>query len=601
MNEDNEQNLTPDNGRIQPPPGLRKLFYKGKNAGKKVIKGAGSTLRMGFRNIWQAMTIKGKIIFIMIVIFVILCACAVVALSNYSVDISNNNINSYISSLPNSSPSSQFYNRTGSLLLMKYDDIKAIASEYLDEIEISNYNLYLLMQKEYGSNSENIKVEVNLDEKRSLYEHFLSTEKYNFNRIKWVKYNRSKEDGVPRMQIDTVTRLKWPHDNDNTSLQTLVDMFQPYMQNYIIPYSLYVGLITDGRIKTDEAEESEEKQLKFGYEMINSAYHAIQVNQYNMESYTKITKQNVYDILDVNVTHSITIKDGAVEKSSEKKTTINTASSCVSDELEVIEEMEGKSVIYKLKDAKVFDKYIINEYKYTEYDLAKEPNDQVISREVYKDDNYKLYEAETYVIPDSEYNFRYDEDENIKDGTYTAHYTFQVKKGYTDTVTSTWKDILEQVSHEERAYKVQDIQDGLKEGKLSSSEKEYYKLYEYNTEEDDLIERLNTFDIANSKKEIYKNYLRDGDKYSENIGYPRSWMTFSFYTLKQAVKEITENNSGWKYFYGSSIGAEEATSIGNGSSEVGTALQPTQYSGVITGEWVWPVPERKTITSYYRI
>jgi len=78
-------------------------------------------------------------------------------------------------------------------------------------------------------------------------------------------------------------------------------------------------------------------------------------------------------------------------------------------------------------------------------------------------------------------------------------------------------------------------------------------------------------------------------------------MTFSFYTLKQAVKEITENNSGWKYFYGSSIGAEEATSIGNGSSEVGTALQPTQYSGVITGEWVWPVPERKTITSYYRI
>ena len=103
MNEDNEQNLTPDNGRIQPPPGLRKLFYKGKNAGKKVIKGAGSTLRMGFRNIWQAMTIKGKIIFIMIVIFVILCACAVVALSNYSVDISNNNINSYISSLPNSS------------------------------------------------------------------------------------------------------------------------------------------------------------------------------------------------------------------------------------------------------------------------------------------------------------------------------------------------------------------------------------------------------------------------------------------------------------------------------------------------------------------
>ena len=140
MNEDNEQNITQDSNPVPPPPGLRKLLYKGKKAGKKVLKGAGNTLRLGFRNVWLALPSKGKIIAIIILIFVILCACAIVVLADYAVDTSNNGISSYISSLGQSSASSQFYDRTGSLLLLKDAEIKEIyirsSYPYLDVLDL---------------------------------------------------------------------------------------------------------------------------------------------------------------------------------------------------------------------------------------------------------------------------------------------------------------------------------------------------------------------------------------------------------------------------------------------------------------------------------
>lgn len=557
---------------------------------------------------WRALPVSPitKIIVSLIIIGVIICACTIVVLAEYYTDLSNDTISGYVSSISGSSSGSgnssgaKMYKETGSLLLMKDSDIKEISKSYLKETESKNYSMNLLMKKEYGSGSESTGTAVSVDEKKVLYEHFLNTEKYNFNKIKWVKYNRSKEEGTPDMQVDSDTRLQYPKDNKNTTLQTFANMFQPYLQHYIIPYSLYSGLITDSRIKPAEITEDNPKELMFGYQMIKNMYHDIRVNQYNMQSYTKVTEQTVYDIYKVNLKQTIEYKDGNIVNITPLEQTLTLDEACHPGDIQVISETTQTDVRYCLKYAKTFDKYIINEWKYTEYNLSNEPDDQTISRTIYRDEGYKAYEEGTLSLPTDKYNFEYDENGQVVDGTYTLNYDYIIRKGYTDTTTSTWKDLLDQVSHEERAYKVDDIQDAIGSSKLSNSEKEYYKEYEYNSEGDKYLERLNTFDIVNAQKNIYTNYLRDGEEYSENIGYPRSWMRFSLYTLKQSMKDLASSENGWKYFYGSSMEMEEATSVDTQNSSSSSSLVGVDYSSLPEGKLGWPVPGHTSIASGFR-
>lgn len=569
----------------------------------------GNAFKQGLKALWKALSPKAKIIVSIILALMIICACVIIVFANDSNEASNIAINDYFDNLTEESMGSKFYKSTGSLLLITDNDVAKMSEAFLEDVKLTNYALYDLMIKVYKNGDKNnsgVKLHGNaiaLKEKKTLYEHLLNSERYNFNKIKWVKYNRSKEEGQPDMQVDDDTRLQYPKDSENTTLESFANMTQPYLQNYIIPYSMYVGLITDGRVRTVDNEDEDSESQQFAYEMLKSAYHDIQINQYNLKSYTKVTEETVYDLIEVSLTHTVSISDsGNIVYSKYSTPTLKTLKSCVHEpsKPKVIEERTDWDVQYCLKYAKVFDKYIINEYQYTEYDLNNEPDDQTITRELYHDSNYDIYESGNYDIPDSAYDFEYDENGNIERGTYTAEYKLKVKKGYTETVSSTWKDILEQLSHEERAYTVNDVKDGLDGSKLSGEEEAYYTEYENNGENDESLVRLTLFDLANSKKKVYKNYLESGEEFSDNIGYHREWMTFSFYTLKQAIKTMGESETGWKYFYGSSIGAEESTRVtNNGGSSVSSNLVNVDYSNLPDGKLGWPSPGNTTISSYF--
>lgn len=615
MNDENEPNV--ENNEEQPSSQnstapRRGLLNKGKQAGKKALKNVGDAFKQGLKGLWKALPLKGKLIVAGILIFILFCACVIITFTNDATAASNTAITSYFESLTEESEGGNYYKKTGSLLLLSDEEIKKIAELYFDDIKYTNAALYNLMNENYKNGDKDnsgVKLHGNaiaLKEKKNLYEHLLNSERYNFNKIKWVKYTRSKEDGQPDMQVDSKTRLQYPKDDKETTLETFANMVQPYLQHYTIPYSMYVGLVTDGRIKgtDDETEDDESKQ--FAYEMLKSTYHDIQVNQYNIKSHTEVTEQTLYDELEMSVTRTITISDnGTITYRKDSTPTIKTLKSCEASpkKPKVIENKDNWEIKYCLKYAKTFDKYIINEYQYTEYNLDNEPDDQTIVRSVYKDANYDIYEGGTSFIPDEDFDFKfeYNEDDSIKRGTYKATYTMKMKKGYTETITSTWKDTVEQLSHEERAYTVEDVKEGLDNSELSTEEESYYKQYENNAQNDESLVRLTLFDLANSKKKVYSNYLKNGEEYSDNIGYHREWMVFSFYTLKQAIKAAEESDTGWKYFYGSSVGAKESTVVSSSgqASSFASDLVNVDYSSLPDGKLGWPSPGHTTISSYF--
>lgn len=615
MNDENKSNVEnnnePQSSQTSNAP-RRGLLNKGKQAGKKALRNVGDAFKQGLKGLWKALPPKGKLIVAGILMVVLFCACVVVVFDLDATAASNTAITGYFESLTEESEGGNYYKKTGSLLLLSDEEIKKIAELYFDDIKYTNATLYNLMNENYKNGDKSnsgVKLHGNaiaLKEKKNLYEHLLNSERYNFNKIKWVKYTRSKEDGQPDMQVDSKTRLQYPKDDKGTTLETFANMVQPYLQHYTIPYSMYVGLVTDGKIKSDEEETEDSESKQFAYEMLKSAYHDIQVNQYNIKSYTEVTEQTVYDELEMSVTRTITInKRGNITYKKDSEPVITTLKSCVANpkKPKTVEKRENWEIKYVLKHAKTFDKYIINEYQYTEYNLDNEPDDQTIVRSIYKDANYDMYGGGTDQIPDSAFKFNYKRDENgsIKPGTYTATYKVKMQKGYTETITSTWKDTVEQLSHEERAYTIYDVKEGLENSELSAEEETYYKQYENNSQNDESLVRLTLFDLANAKKKVYSNYLKSGEEYSNNIGYHREWMTFSFYTLKQAIKSAEESDTGWKYFYGSSVGSKESTVVSSSgqASSINSELVNVDYSSLPDGKLGWPSPGHTTISSYF--
>lgn len=611
MNEDNESNvedLDEQQSSQSSTPRRRGLLNKGKKAGKNFLKNITEAFKGGLKQVWRALPPMAKIVLISVLLFILFCACAIVALTTDASAAAIDSVGSYIQMISESSgASSELKNfaSTGSLLLLSDDDITKIANIFFEDVQYSNTTIYELMNQKYKNGDKDSKVEledgaISLNEEKTLYEHLLNAERYNFNKIKWVKYTRGEEDGTPEMQVDPETRLQYPKDDQGTSLVTFANMVQPYLQNYIIPYSMYVGLITDGRVK-EVSKDNEEEGVQFAYEMLNTTYHDIQVNQYNLESYTKITNETIYDVLEATVECTAVVNDsGTIISKSYKIKSHVTTESCVSES----EDPVITTVVrpkYVLKSAKTYDKYIINEYKYTKYDLNNEPDDQTISRMVYTDENYDLYESGDYGFSNDDFDFEYDGKIRQR-GSYTAEKIIKMKKGYTEIITSTWKDLIEQESHEERAYTVEDVEEEIGGSGLSSSEKEYYKIYEGNALEDGGLDRLTLVDLANAKKEVYSTYLNSGEEFSKNIGFHREWMTYSFYTLKQAIKKMEESDTGWKYFYGSSAGATEATmnvSSGVASASSGISGISVDYSNLPEGKLGWPSPGHTTISSYF--
>ncbi len=599
MNEEDENDIENEESseqqeNISSPGGGRGLVNKGRKAGKDLLKKGGEALRQGIEGIWKALPPTAKLWIIGILVFIILIALVMLSLNAQAAEWSKGTTKSYYESLTTPTEGSNLYKKTGSLLLSTDEEIKKMSELYYEELENADENLRSDMMIKYKDgdkeNSEKNLQEkaVGVTENKELYQHILNTERYNFNRIIWQEFNGGKriEDSnnnpiQPKMQVDEKTRLQYPIDNLGTTLEGFANMVRPYLQTWVIPYSMYVGVYSDG----SSTESS--KNSKFAYELISNAYHKITINKYNMENLTTVTKQNIYDEKKMKVTVTVTCVDvpGPLEPGqtvrpqictkSEPVETFISETPCESYEKDKsYHEIPGKEERYYTKEIKTFDSNINYEYEYRKYNKSDEPDELGISRVAYN-------------VEEGEKTPKVDE---TKAGEYTS--TYIVKDGYTETTTRVYKDKIDQKSYEKRPYKVSDVEEYIKDETLDDFEKVYYNDYEQE-------QVLNRYDMINAKKDIYSKYIPSGDEYSKSIGYHRDFVRFGLYSLEQNMLEI-QNEYKNSFAYGASLGITEAESTNAPGIDV-SSPETIDYSSIPEGGFVWPAPGISRITSHSQL
>ncbi len=551
MDENESVDNIDNNDRLPAGAGIgKKAADKGKKLAKKAGKKTADFFKERMKLLWRMLPLKAKIIIIVIFIILVLLASVIIVLADYSVKSSSAAINNYYLELDTETPGSQLYKKTGSLLLATNDEVKEIADKYFEELELRNTTLHQFISKKYrrgdvnNSGTNLMSGALNINDNLTLYEHFLNSERYNFNKIIWKKYLRDEDKGQADLQVDDVTKLQYPQDENNTPLNTFTDMVRPYLQLWIVPYSLFSGLAGEGR-GNDSLEDGQ-----FGYQMLLNGYHDITINQYNLEILTETTEQVVYDEITYTIKKTYNVDSSGEETlvSASQVNEIKEGNSCkqLYSSPKLVSSNVSYDIEYKLQNAKLFDKILSNSYNVIKYNKSVDVPEHYVYRTEYKEGEQKssdeMREFEKGRLVESTENRR------IYQNTYS------VKKGYKQTDTKTWRDKVESISNEERKYKTDDVKEYIEIDNLSAMEESYYN--DLANDNNNTTVRLTRYDIINAKEDVYKKYLKSEKGFSDHIGYARSWMNYAFYTLKNHVQTLAKSETGWKYIYGDSLGID---------------------------------------------
>lgn len=487
----------------------RKVKNKVKEAGKNVV----DSFKEGIKQLWNKLPLKIKLICIAIGVAVLIIALFLIVILEYTTNESYNTIIGYMETIESPEAKSA-YESTGSLLFLTDDDIKNISENYLASIKDKADVSYDIFSKEYkfaNSNNSGVPLQngaIGFGEKKTIYEHILNAERYNFNRIVWKEYDRDSTTAKDvEMVVDEKTRLQYPKD-DKRDLKYFTEFIYPYLQSWIIPFSMMAGISTTAQASVRASD--------FAYEIINSAYSKIEMEKRNLESYN-LHKQ--YKEYTERVATSTATKNCDTTENGETVCSCSSSKSfeeyyVKEDEIVVGEEILYNTV-YNFNSIQAFNQAIEESISVVKYDT----NNRYDRRNVVESEYEYSEPSKKAVCPDGP-------------GTNTVSYIAS-RKGKQYDITETWNDKLN-TSSTTRKYTIEDIESNIG-GKLSSAEKNYYNGLEENDE-------INRVDIMNASKDSYKEYI-EAEAYSKNIGYTREKLQVSYRILQKYMGDYLEKIS----------------------------------------------------------
>lgn len=166
---------------------------------------------------------------------------------------------------------------------------------------------------------------VRVTDKRELYKHILNTEKYGFNKIKWVNYNHNQDGArdIPESELkkDTSFGIMYPND-DKTKAEDFMKLTSPYLVTNYIPLSFLVAEANNGENKIfstglgssddilqqlgiENKNESAAAENSYVYQFLKYGLADLTVSQYNIKHYDLNTYYLVYDHTKCNDYYSV--------------------------------------------------------------------------------------------------------------------------------------------------------------------------------------------------------------------------------------------------------------------------------------------------------
>jgi len=299
---------------------------------RKAIGNLLDNIKGAFRgNAKDIFVLKAKLIIYGIIAVIVFFALIIEGIAEETSATARNEVNEYYSN--SDSESAKLYNSTGSLSLSTNNELKDITNNYLSEIKKTNESYYDAFNTEYSGKQSNTvankvshvttnfesketaTIDVITDrapyisgaasplDKRTIYEHILRTEKYNFNNIIWrsfVKSGSGLTKSSMSFRLDEESGLVYPasdpnaSNNDDLDLNFFLTKVRPYLQSWYIPFNLIIG--------TQDAQNAANLNTDFAYEIITSAYHEIVLDRYKLENLTRETNYLIYDKTTITTT-----------------------------------------------------------------------------------------------------------------------------------------------------------------------------------------------------------------------------------------------------------------------------------------------------------
>lgn len=591
------------------------------NTLKKGINGVVSKInkkrnKISLKEIWGRIPLKIKLIIFSIIFLIVVIICIINAISNNSTKAATKTRENAIKKFNISSQNSSITDQTALELYKNYDSLLAFNTDQLNSIyqeflkNDSNDNKYLLESatREFG-NDDGDKYSYN--GKRSLYEHILRTEKYNFNKILWKGYTHTTDNFELETEKKESLEVIIPKGIDDETLNTLFKTASPYLLTQDIPLGILCGTI--GQSSSSASIKASVSQ-KFTYQVLKESLTRLTINKYELDSIKYETTHDDYKYVTYTQKYYINRYSNGYEEivSEGEPVKVSETDNETTQERKVEgTEQHSYDVYWYPAEAITYDAKITNNFNYIKY------NDTDVQNIQNPDSNTLVQTVEINQL-DRELQAKNVNNSGSKplksDGSPEAPvatneertYKYVKKEGYTYIYEKEWQDKLTAQSSEYKSFTADTAKEynttsnleysNFETDKVLLTEEQYSekntKIFEKYVQEDttNKLFGMSLIDLLDSNSGIYNKYLNNGENLSEFEGIGRTKLKPAYYQIKNILNSLISKNdnngetSGYNFnangnasektlpfVYGASLGYK-ITSTSSSSSGVASGM-----------------------------
>lgn len=541
------------------------------------------------KEIWKKIPLKVKLIIIGIAALIVVIVSILEYLNMLSSKTAVNTRETAVKTLPtysqyeignaggqNNSQQSQLttIEQTAIDLYNNYDSLIGFTTVQLDQIyktfleNDSNDNKYLLDNATEIFGLENGD-KYSYNYQRTLYEHILRTEKYNFNKIIWKGYSHGQDN----FDIETTVRddleLILPAGIDDETVATLLKTASPYLLTQDIPLGVLCGMVAQTNTNTSANASVAQK---FTYQIIKESLTKLTINKYELQSLKYQTSQQEFNYNTYSQNYYVNVYSNGYEElvREDEPTLISKTDMELSAETKIGgTDQYNYDIYWYPSEAITYDAKITNEFeltKYSDYDAQniKNPDSNTLINTVEINELYSV---------NSNKSINNSGSKPLKsDGTPEAPtstnekrtYEYVQKEGYTYTYEKEWKDTLTPKSSkyevfgydtakeynttsESKYFKHETDKALISEEKFQEDNPKGNSIFDEYIEEDTSVKLygISIIDLIDSNSGVYSKYLNFDANISEYEGIGRTRLKSSYNQIKNILNSLTEKiNNG---------------------------------------------------------
>lgn len=522
------------------------------------------------RNIWRGIPLKIKIVIGIIAFLIVAIVCIIKAIEDNSTKAAVTTRNDAVKNLNISNQTDQstlstidqaaldLYNNYDSLIAFSTDQLTSLYNEFLANDSSENEYLLESGKREFGDSNGD---KYSYNYKRTLYEHILRTEKYNFNKIIWKEYTHTTDNADLETEIRDELELVIPKGIDDETLTTLFKTTAPYLLTQDIPLGALCGMVAQSNSSSSVDASTAQR---FTYQMIKESLTKLTMNKYELDT---IKYNTTYDDYTYNTYTQVyyvnQYSNGYEELVSEENPVLESSGeNVITSESKIAgTEQHNYDIYWYPSEAITYDAKIVNNFNYTKYSDSdvqniKNPDsntliNQTVIDELYQEINPKSINQSVNKPVDDEGNPEEPTKSNVK-----KEYKYVKKEGVTYIYEKTWSDKLTPQSTDYQEFNVDtakeyntsnnDTYSNYETDKTLLSEDEFSEkdtsIFEKYTEEDTSVKLygMSIIDLLDSNSGIYNKYLNKGGNVSDFEGIGRVKLKAAYNQIKNALNSLAE-------------------------------------------------------------